>query len=247
MKEPGKSIDRSMWNLYRQGGLTPTIASMFGAQNAQQMAFIRSVMKEQRKSSLLEIPLRELEVVVFDLETTGFSPNQGDEIISIGAVCVMEGEVKEKDTFYSLVNPKRSIPSEIVQLTGINENMVETAPELIDALHGFLEFVENKLLIAHGTAHDKQFLNAALWKTSRTSLTHRLLDTMMLAKKLEPRRDRYCLDSLLGIYDIPVTTRDHALEDSLMTANLWIRFIKEYAKKQVNTLGDLYAHLSKIN
>lgn len=247
MKELKKPAGRSMWHLYKQGGITPAIASMFNAQNAQQMAFIRSVMKDQRKSSLFDIPLRELEVVVFDLETTGFSPYHGDEIISFGAVTVAGEEVKPKETFYSLVDPKRNIPLEIEQLTGITNEMVEASPGLMEVLQKFLEFVENRVLIAHGSGHDKQFLNAALWRTSRISLTHRLLDTMMLAKRLQPRRESYCLDSLLETYDIPVTRRHHALEDSLMTADLWIKLIREFAQKQVNTLGELYTHLSRTH
>ena len=67
---------------------------MFDAQSAQQMAFIRSMLKEQRKDSLFEIPLHSMEIVVFDLETTGFSPYNGDEIISFGGVSVIGGEVQ---------------------------------------------------------------------------------------------------------------------------------------------------------
>jgi hypothetical protein len=59
-----------MWHLYKMGGLTPALTSMFDAQSAQQMAFIRSMLKEQRKDSLFEIPLHAMEIVVFDLETT---------------------------------------------------------------------------------------------------------------------------------------------------------------------------------
>jgi DNA polymerase-3 subunit epsilon len=242
MKEHRKP---GMWHLYKQGGITPAVASMFGAQNAQQMAFIRSVMKDQRKDSLFDIPLKELEVVVFDLETTGFSPYQGDEIISFGAVTVIGQEIKEQETFYSLVNPKRVIPAEIERLTGITNQMVVEAPDIIEVLQRFLEFVEKKVLIAHGSGHDKQFLNAALWRTSRTSLTHRLIDTMMIARWLDAKRPSYCLDSLLKAYEIPVTTRHHALQDSLMTAHLWVRFMQDIAQKQIMTMGDLYSYLSK--
>ena len=81
MKEQ-KGVGR-MWHLYKMGGITPAIASMLGSQNAQQMAFIRSMSKDQRKESIMDQPLRDMEVVVFDLETTGFYPNNGDEILSI--------------------------------------------------------------------------------------------------------------------------------------------------------------------
>lgn len=243
MKEQ-KGVGR-MWSLYKMGGVTPAIASMLGSQNAQQMAFIRNANREQRKQSLLETPLKELEIVVFDLETTGFNPNNGDEIISFGAVVVKGGELCETETFYSLVNPKRVIPRSIVELTGITNEMVQDAPDLMTVLHDFMAFVGRRLLVAHASGHDKQFLNAALWRTSKVNLNHRVLDTMMIAKWLEPKREGYSLDELLESCCIPITVRHHALEDSLMTAKLWLNYLNRILERNVFTLGDLYAYLSK--
>ncbi|CAM3799786.1 exonuclease domain-containing protein [Cohnella lubricantis] len=244
MKEPKSPMGR-MWNLYKVGGITPAIASLLGASNAQQMAFIRSMSRDQRKESVLETPLRELAAVVFDLETTGFNPNNGDEIISIGGVRIIGGDLEESEPFYRLVNPKRKVPKHIVELTGITNEMAGAAPELMQGLHDFLDYADRRVLIAHGSGHDKQFLNAALWKTSKVNLTHRVLDTMMVAKWLEPNRKSYGLDELLETYGIEVTCRHHALHDSIMTAKLWFEFLKRMEAKQVNTLGDLYAYLSR--
>lgn len=243
MKEP-KGVGR-MWNLYKMGGFTPAIASMLGSQNAQQMAFIRNVNKEQRKQSMFDMPLRELEVVVFDLETTGFYPANGDEIISFGAVLLRGGELVESESFYSLVNPKRKIPKAIIELTGITNEMVEDAPDLMQVLHDFMEFVGRRLLIAHASGHDKQFLNAALWRTSKVNLNHRVLDTMMVAKWLEPNLAGYSLDELLESCCIPITERHHALQDSIMTAKLWQNYLARILERNITTLGDLYAYLSK--
>jgi len=234
-----------MWSLYKLGGFTPAIASVLGSQNAQQMAFIRAANRAQRKQSLLDIPLRELETVVFDLETTGFNPAGGDEIISFGAVLLKGMELQEAETFYSLVNPKRKIPHTITELTGITNEMAEGAPELMQVLHDFISFVGRRLLIAHASAHDKQFLNQALWRTSKISLNHRVLDTMMIAKWLEPALQDYSLDYLLEQNGIAVKERHHALQDSVMTAKLWLIYMNRIAERNVTTLGDLYAYLSK--
>lgn len=244
MKDTGPA--GRMWQLYKMGGLTPAITSMFDARNAQQMAFIRSVMKEQRKNSLYDVQLDTMEAVVFDLETTGFSPYNGDEILSIGAVLIRGGEVgeDEADRFYSLVNPKRNVPAEITALTGITNEMVEAAPELIDSLRGFLEFVQRRVLIAHGSGHDKHFLNSALWKTSKVNLSHRVLDTMMIAMWLHPKRGRYDLDAILDLYGVEVLQRHHALDDSIMTARLWSKMLHDIRERDITNLGELYAHLS---
>jgi DNA polymerase-3 subunit epsilon len=239
-----RSAQTGLWGLYKMGGLTPAIAQMLGAQNAQQMAYIRAVMKEQRNKTLFGHRMDDLEVVVFDLETTGFSAYGGDEILSIGAVYVKGGEVQHDKSFYSLVNPKREIPPHIVELTGISKRMVSDAPNIIDALSDFLDYVGTRVLIAHGTGHDRHFLNAALWRTSRVSLEHRMLDTMMITKWLYPRQQDLSLDTLLEMHQIPITKRHHALEDALMTADLWVNYYQQMLDKDIMTLGDLYAKLS---
>ncbi|MNV91282.1 DNA polymerase III PolC-type [compost metagenome] len=124
--------------------------------------------------------------------------------------------------------------------------MTSSAPSLIDGLHNFMSFVGQRVLVAHGSAHDKAFLNAALWKTSKVQLTHRVLDTMMLARWLEPHRSNYTLDELLAVHEIPIEGRHNALEDAKMTARLWASYLREISqKRQVETLGDLYAYLSR--
>ena len=243
MKEQ-KGVSR-MWQLYKMGGVTPAIASMLGVQNAQQMAFIRSVNRDIRKQPLLETPFEEMETVVFDLETTGFYPYNGDEIISFGAVLLQGSKVVEEKSFYSLVNPRRRVPHHISELTGITNGMTEDAPDLIEVLHQFMEFCGRRLLIAHGAGHDKQFLSAALWKTSKVNLSHRVLDTMMMSKWLHPGRESYGLDELLEEEGIPIMQRHHALEDCRMQAQLWLLYLERIRARNIRTLGELYAYLSQ--
>lgn len=248
MKEPNKG--GGFWNNLRHGGMPSAIASMKGGesaqQTAQQMAFIRSLMREKRRPEVLHTPLSKLETVIFDLETTGFSHQHGDEIMSFGAIKVVGEEIKEDECFYTLVNCQTAIPDDITKLTGITEEMTRVAPSLMDGLHNFMSFVGQSVLVAHASSHDKAFLNTALWKTSKVQLTHRVLDTMMLARWLEPQRSNYTLDELLAVHGIPINGRHHALEDAKMTAQLWVSYLREISERgQVETLGDLYAYLSR--
>lgn len=234
-----------LWRLYKQGGITPAVASMFDPHSAQHMAFIRSVMKEQRKNSMYDIPLQKLDTVVFDLETTGFSPYNGDEIISIGAIGMSGETVLEQQSFYSLIRPAKPIPQDVAHLTGIHNEEAAKAPELITVLKQFLEFVNHRVLVVHGSGHDKHFLNSALWKTSKVNLSHRFVDCLILAQRLEPKRGTYDLDSLLDYYGIAVQGRHHALEDASMTARLWKCLLDETRRRDVKTLGELYDFLSR--
>lgn len=234
-----------IWRLYKMGGITPALSSIINPQNAQHMAFMRHVMKQQRTDFVLDRQLTELDVVVFDLETTGFSPASGDEIISFGAVAVKGHEIQSAETFYLVVNPERRIPDRIVELTGISNDEASQAPPVAEGLNRFFRFTHKRMLVAHASGHDKKFLNTLLWRTSKVHMTHRVLDTLMVAKWLEPQRDNYTLDSLLADRGIPLGRRHHALEDSIMTAKLWVSLLKQVQKKNIHTLGDLYAYLSQ--
>ncbi|WP_044477824.1 exonuclease domain-containing protein [Paenibacillus antibioticophila] len=242
MKEPMKG-NGGFWEALRGGG-TPRLGSMLGAPSAQQIAFVRSLTKGQRRPETLHIPLHQLKTAVFDLETTGFHYHYGDEIISFGAVKV-DGNQPSGEEFYSLCKPACSIPERIVELTGITQEMVLEAPSLLQTLRDFMSFVDDRVLIAHGSAHDKAFLDVALWKTTKAHLGHRVLDTMMIAQKLEPERKLSSLDDWLRVYEVPLLRRHHALEDSRMTSGLWISMIEKLRERGIVTLGDLYVFLSK--
>lgn len=245
MREQPGSVWK-MWNLYKNGGITPALASLLGSPDARQMALIRRMMREKQNQPDMDTELLALDAVVFDLETTGFNAKGGDEIISVGAAAVQGNRLLEKETFYSLVNPKKTIPDHIERLTGISTQEASRAPDLIEVLRQFFSFVNQRVLIAHGAGHDKTFLNQALWKTSRVTLAHRVLDTMMLARWLHPELKSHDLDTMLEHYQIPVGRRHHALDDSEMTARLWARLVEEAAERRVITLGDLYMELSLI-
>ncbi|MBN3523048.1 exonuclease domain-containing protein [Paenibacillus apiarius] len=235
-----------VWKIYRQGGLAPALASLYDMKSGQQIAFIRSLAREQKRQSLDHVPLTELEAVIFDLETTGFSPQRGDEIISIGAVALHGEQCPEHDQFYSLVNPNRDIPPHVERLTSITNEMAQQAPSLVIVLGEFLQFVRQRVLIAHGSGHDRRFINAALWKTSRVMSQHRVLDTMHVAAKLYPRYIDNTLDDWLSFYGLDNTGRHHALHDAMLTARLWCALVSDIERqREVRTVGELYAFLGQ--
>jgi len=225
------------------GGFASAMASVFRADQAEQMALIRSVLRDQRSQHALFSPLSRLKTAVFDLETTGFLPTAGDEIISMGAVLMDGARIEEDGTFYTLVKPSAPIPPDIVQLTGITNDMAERGLALVEALKRFFRHVNRRVLIAHSANHDKAFLNAALWKTSRVRLSHRLIDTMLVAKWLRPDLESHGLDEVLEAFGVPRGRRHHALEDAKMTAELWNRMLQHMEERGVHTLNDLYVRL----
>lgn len=116
--------------------------------------------------------------VVFDIETTGFN-SVNDRIIEIGAVRVVEGEIKE--TFSEFVNPERPIPYKITQLTTITDDMVKDAGTIEEILPQFLKFCEGSVLVAHNAGFDTGFIRENA-KRLNLPYDHTVVDTLGLGK-----------------------------------------------------------------
>lgn len=225
-------------------------ASMFTSlqaqTNPQHNAFLKQLQKELRVEDSLTIPLKELDVVVFDLETTGFFPDKGDEILSIGAIRVKGEKIAENDTFYSLVRCETALSTEIKELTGISEDDVIGAPPLSEVLVEFFKFVQNATLVAHHANHEKQFIRHATWKLFRSQFQHRIVDTSFLVRIAEPQTKLIRLEDCCAYTGIQIEDRHHALGDAKMTAQLWSIYLKKIQQLGCETLQDMYRSLAKF-
>ena len=215
-------------------------------QSAQQMAFLRNLQKEIKKEDTLKVPLDELDVVVFDIETTGFKPEQGDDIISIGAIKMHGSSIHEDATFYSLTNTGKEIPMEVVHLTGITNVELKEARLVGDVLIEFLQFAKDCTLVAHHANHERSFMQYTSTKLFRTPFKHRIIDTSFLYKIAEPNLQLSSLEDLCMYNGIPITGRHHALEDAKMTARLWSIYMEKAKMLGCETLQDVYDRFARI-
>jgi DNA polymerase-3 subunit epsilon len=230
-----------------QGRISSTILSgLKGQQNPQNVAFIRQLQNEMNSKETMSIPLTELSVVVVDIETTGFYPEKGDEIISIGAIKVVGGKIQGDAIFYSLIHCDKSLSQEIKELTGIVEEDLQVAPSLSTVLINFFEFVEDAPLVAHHASHERAFLQHASWKLYRAPLRHRIIDTSFLSRLLEPASTLVRLEDFCEHYGIAVRDRHHALGDAKLTAKLWEIYLEKMEQLGVTTLKDLYERVSML-
>ncbi|WP_276667113.1 exonuclease domain-containing protein [Caldibacillus debilis] len=214
-------------------------------QNREQMALLRELQKEMQKRDPLNIPFDQLDVVAIDLETTGFFPDKGDEIISIGAVKVSGKKVCDDQTFYSLVKHEKPLAEEIKILTGISYEQLKAAPPLPEVLHHFFHFIRDCILIAHHAGHEKNFLQRACWKSFRSPFPHRIVDISFLSRIAEPDLKHAELEEICACHAIPVVNRHHALGDALLAARVWSLYIEKVEKKGCRTLRELYERLAK--
>ena len=168
--------------------------------------------------------LRDATFVVTDTETTGTAPKT-DRIIELAAVKVEGGEVV--DTFQQLINPGRSIPKRITQITGISTGMVFDAPPMEEVLPRYLDFLGDGVLTAHNLSFDRNFLNAELRRLGRSELTNDTLCTLRLARRLLPGLKSKGLSRLIQFYNLNVNGRHRALGDAEATATILQQFFSQ--------------------
>lgn len=185
--------------------------------------------------------------VVFDIETTGFSP-VNNRIIEIGAVKVCGGQVT--DRFSTFVNPQVPIPFEIEKLTGIRDDMVMDAPLIGEVLPRFLEFCTDCVLVAHNAGFDMSFITEnARRQGLPTEYTY--VDTVGIARILLPNQSKHTLDAVAKSLNISLENHHRAVDDAECTAWIFVKFVKMLAEQgvitlaQVNKLGADSAELVK--
>lgn len=173
--------------------------------------------------------------VVFDIETTGFSPLK-NRIIEIGAVRVEEGRIVDK--FSSFVNPDVPIPFEIEKLTGINDNMVLDAPKIDRVLPEFLEFCRGAVMVAHNAGFDISFIKENA-RQQGLEFNPTVLDTVSLARVLLPNLNRFKLDTVAKELKINLANHHRAVDDAGATAEIFVRFIKMLKERDIFDLSQL--------
>ncbi|WP_037456340.1 3'-5' exonuclease [Skermanella stibiiresistens] len=182
-------------------------------------------------------PLDQLTFVVFDTETTGLRPSDGDEIIQIAGVRIVNGRILTGETFSQLVDPGRPIPPETIQFHGVTNDMVRGKPKASVVLPQFHLFVSGAVLIAHNAAFDLKFLKMKE-KVSGVKFDHPVLDTMLLSRQLQGQDADHTLDGIAKRLGIQVVDRHTALGDSLLTAAIFLSFVDMLREQNVVTLDD---------
>ena len=175
--------------------------------------------------------------VVFDIETTGFSP-VNNRIIEIGAVKVCGGEVV--DRFSTFVNPQVPIPFEIEKLTSIRDDMVMDAPLIEEVLPRFLEFCRDCVLVAHNANFDMSFI---IENSRRQGLPtdYTFVDTVGIARVLLPNQSKHTLDAVAKTLNISLENHHRAVDDAECTAWIFVKFIKMLAEQEIVTLSQVNA------
>jgi DNA polymerase-3 subunit epsilon len=179
--------------------------------------------------------LADVPFVALDLETTGARPGTA-KITEIGAVR-FEG-LREVAQFNTLVNPMRSIPPMITQITGITQEMVADAPRIEEVIPELLEFLKGAVVVAHNACFDVGFLNYELRRLKGRQLGEGAFDTLPLARALAPGLPNYRLGTVAEALDAPVAACHRALADAQAAGHVFITLVGRMQEQGITRLSE---------
>ncbi|MGB9731010.1 3'-5' exonuclease [Calditerrivibrio nitroreducens] len=195
---------------------------------------------------LLDKPLDEVNFVVFDLETTGLNPDNGDQIIEMGAFKIEEGFKLIRDPFHTMVKPDIFIPNEI---HGITEMELKNAPDICTALYDFIDFSRGSVLVAHKASKDIAFLRAAMREyLIDDSFDFLVIDTIKFSQRLYPEFKYHNLDYLIEKHHVSINSkfkRHRAVYDAEATAKIFLKMIRKIFNERCYLLSELFEFISK--
>ena len=175
------------------------------------------------------------EYVAFDLETTGLS-SQKDEIIEIGAVRMQGG--KELARFQTFVNPRRRLEQKIVELTGITDAMLADAPSIETVLPEFLEFVGDRVLVAHNADFDTGFIREACRKQG-LPYGFTSVDTLILSQNLLPHLNKFKLDVVSNALSLPDFNHHRAGDDAVTCGLIFHKLTDKLRELELSRLQEI--------
>lgn len=190
---------------------------------------LKGIVTESRGQSLQDT------YVVFDIETTGFSPDI-NHIIEIGAVKVENGKIV--DRFSSFVNPQVPIPYRIEELTHINDSMVIDAPTVEVVLPQFLAFSEGCVMVAHNADFDVSFIKRKAANLG-VDFNPTYVDTVAMARYLLPNLNRFKLDTVAKAVGVNLDNHHRAVDDAACTAEIFVKFIVMLEERGITDLNQL--------
>ena len=226
-------------------GIRVTLPKALGEETAQlhsavaprPVSYEFDLFHQPGQGALGKIPLRKLTYVAFDTETTGLNPSEGDEIVQLGAVRIVNGRLLHNECFDQLVNPQRPVPKSSVAIHGIDPELLPSQPVITRVLPVFHAFAVDSVLVAHNAAFDMRFLQLKE-RASGVSFDNPVLDTLLLSSVVHPNQEGHSLDAIAERFNITIVGRHTALGDALVTAEILLRLIPLLEAQGIHTLEE---------
>jgi DNA polymerase-3 subunit epsilon len=183
----------------------------------------------------LDQPLAELVYTVFDTETTGLEPANGDEIIQIGALRILNGRPLLQEHFDQLVDPRCPLKAASIAIHGITDSMLLGQPTIDLVLPAFHDFCADTVLVGHNVAFDMRFLELKEGPLG-IRFDQPVLDTLLLSAVAHPNQQSHSLEAIMQRLGIEMDQRHNALADATATAQVFLKLLPALAEQGVVTL-----------
>lgn len=164
--------------------------------------------------------------IVLDTETTGLDPKNGDRLVEVGCVELLN-RIPTGVNFHAYINPERGMPTEAFNIHGLSEEFLKDKPVFADVVDDFLAFIADDPLVIHNAGFDHGFLCAELKRIDRALIAReRLVDTLALARR-KHSAGPYNLDALCSRYNIDNSrrTKHGALLDAEILAEVYLELL----------------------
>ncbi|MGV0998321.1 MAG: PolC-type DNA polymerase III [Fluviibacter sp.] len=206
------------------------------AKVADQRSMYLALCDRSQDANWLDRPLDSLVYTAFDTETTGLQPSEGDEIIQIGALHVIDGHIQADLAFEALIDPQRAINPESEKVHGITPAMLAGKPTLSRVLPEFHTFCADTVLLGHNVAFDMRFLQIKE-ATTGVVFTQPVVDTLLLAAVAYPNQPHHSLESSMALLGVEIEHRHSAYSDAVATAQVFLKLLPLLAERGIITLG----------
>lgn len=186
--------------------------------------------------------------IVIDTETTGLDSQNGDRVIEIGCVELLN-HIPTGRTFQRYINPRRAVSAEASEVHGLTDAFLRDQPTFEEIVEQLLEFIGDAGLVAHNAGFDRDFINMELGFCGRSTIEeHRFVDTLLLARRRHPNGPN-SLDALCSRYGIDnsVRTKHGALLDAEILAEVYLELLGgRQATLALSSLGRVSAGVAAV-
>ncbi|MBC8317325.1 MAG: histidine kinase [Desulfobulbaceae bacterium] len=194
---------------------------------------------------MAEHHLASLNYVVFDTEITGLCPSDGDEILALAAVKIVNGRILSGERFERFIKPTRPIPVSSLPFLGITEDMLLEESPVQLVLPQFKSFVDDAVLVAHNGAFDMNFFQL-MEEKSGVKFENPLLDTLLLAIIAEKNRTDHTLESIGRWLGVEVMGSRTLMDDCFVTAQIFLRLLELLEGRGITTLGKVISASERV-
>lgn len=222
------------------------LAQVRAPEIAHALVYDFELLFKNQNTDLSDTHIEDLTYVVFDTETTGLHPDEGDKVIQIAAVRIVNGRLVQTEVFNTLVNPGRQIPQSSTKVHGITDYMVATAPKMDVVARKFHQFVKGAVLVAHNAPFDMAFLRQQEEEIG-CRFDNPILDTVLLSAVVFGQSEHHSLDALSHRLGVTITEEDRhtAIGDATATAEVFLKLVPALKARGLETFGDVLAEVRK--